>query len=645
MTVASAGFFIANFVLPGAWLAFSPLLRRFDGWIRLLFSIVLSLPVASLEYEILRLPGLGSDAAVALLPAINLPALLLVWRARQSFRCRSAGSLLAHSAAIAVPVVFLAVAFAVYDERAFWGHTWLHADMIYALRQDPTAPEERQLAGMVATYPWFGHLFFLIQSTALDRSPLQSFTAINLVLAAAFGGFAIATMRVLGAGRAGTLAAPFLFSFALNPLGVALGHLMLQIGQPVARWSYLAGDPRYDFLLIKHLRLDLNQVGLTMLAALLLLIVEGRRSGREGVRQVALLALMVAVVTLHYPLYLPVALAFVGARVVAEIALARPRDWWFIVAATVACGSAGAAAAWLVMLPLGPRAVPVGIGLAGPGLIWRQAVMISVACSLPALAALWILARRGARLPDTAEATLLAAAVGSGLLAVFMYIPNKWNEYKFVFAAGMALMPFVALAVDALGQRWRPRTAAVAAVLFAGFCLAGAIDSVSRREMRPEDVPRIGYQGIYQTVAADDPVAASVDVIRRDTPEDAVLLADDTAILLSGVTLRAQFVPYDPDRAHPGMTFTNDYLLTSVKGYDPTIVATRRATLRALFDGPDDAGRDLALGRARSLGRPLVLLVAAGRHPGFEDWLGRTAGARRLHGDPGYSVWLLPARG
>lgn len=196
-----------------------------------------------------------------------------------------------------------------------------------------------------------------------------------------------------------------------------------------------------------------------------------------------------------------------------------------------------------------------------------------------------------------------------------------------------------------MAKSWRPRTAAVAAVLFVGSCLAGAIDSVSRREMRPEDVPRIGYQGLYPTVAADAPLAAAVDVIRRDTPEDAVLLADDTQILLSGVTLRAQFVPYDPDRTHPGMTFPNDYLLTSVKGYDPAIVETRRATLRVLFDGPDDAWRGLALGRLRGLGRPLVLLVAAGRHPGLEDWLGGNAGARQLHGDPGYSVWLLPARG
>lgn len=637
--------FAANFVLPGAWLAYSPLLGRFGGWIRLLFAVVLSVPVASGEYEVLRAFGLGSDSAVAALLPLNLPALFLLWRGRRSFSVASPRDALAIAAAIALPVVFLAVVFATHDDKAYWGHTWLHTDMIYALRENAFAPEERQLAGLVATYPWIGHIFFLIQSTVLDQSPLQSFTAINLALAAAYGGFAVATMRALGAGRIGTLAAPFLFAFALNPVGVAATNLALALGNPAARWSYLAGDPRYDFLLIKFLRLNLNQVGLAMLAALLFLIVTPRRTEGRDSRLAMLLSLMVFFTTLHYPLYLPVALAFAGARIVAELFCIRPRDTGFVLALAIGSAVAAGVAAKIVLLPLGPRFVDVGVEPAGVGLIWRHAVMVLFACSLPGLAAVWLWRGAPQRRVGPVEATLLVATAGCVLLAIFTHIPNKENEYKFVLASGLVLMPFLALALDEVARRWRPGMTAAGMAGLAALCFYGATDSVSRRDMLDEDTPPILYQGLFQTVTEGDPLAGAIAAIRQDTPETAVLLADDTQFEMSVLTLRAQYVPYDPDRRHPGMTFRNDYLLTNVKGYDPAIVTTRRQALMALFDGPTEAARGAALDSIRALGRPLVLLIAAGRHPGLEDWLGGTGGGTRLYTDAGYAVWLLPASG
>lgn len=638
--------FVANFLLPGAWLAFSPLLSRYDGWVRLLFAIVFSIPLGGAEYEILRVLGFGSDLAVAALPALNFPALFLIWRARGSFALRSPRAALGIAVAVALPVIFLAVVFATHAEKAYWGHTWLHTDMIYALRENGFAPEERQLAGFVATYPWIGHLFFLIQSTTLNETPLQSFTTINLVLATAYGGFAVATMRTLGAGRIGTLAAPFLFSFALNPLGVAAANIALALGNPLAHWSYLAGDPRYDFLLIKFLRLNLNQVGLTMLAALLLLIVTPRQGDRrDSARLATLVSLMVLFTTLHYPLYLPAALGFVGARIIAEFLGSRPRDWRFVTMLALGSLLAAGAAAKAVLLPLGPRFVDVGIGPAGPGLIWRHAVMLLFACSLPGLAAVWLWRGAARRRIGPADATLLLAAAACAMLAMFTDIPNKQNEYKFVLAAGLALMPFLALALDEAARRWRPPATTAAAAALAALCLYGAADSVSRREVQAEDSPPIVFQGMFETVAANDPLAGPIAAIREKSPETAVLLADDTQFEMSVLTFRAQYVPYDPDRRHPGMTFRNDYLLTNVKGYDPAIVTKRRQVLRALFDGPSDTARRAALHGIRALGRPLVLLIASGRHPGLNEWLRGAAGAEQLYADPAYAVWLLPATG
>ncbi len=641
MAFLSAASFAANFVLPGAWLAFSPLTRGFGGWVRLLFAAILSIPLASAEYEALRAFDLSSDRAVALLPLVNMPAIALIWRERRCFGWPGAGPALATGIATALPALFLAVVFANAPDKSFWGHSWLHSDIIYALRRNAFAPEERQLAGMVGTYPWFGHIFILIQSTALGQSPLQSFTAINLVLAAVFGGFGLATVRAVGGGVLGSLAAPFLFAFALNPVGVTLGRIAVWLGPGVHRWAYLTGDPRYDFLLIKHLRLNLNQIGLTLVAGLLLLIVQPRPSGPEAQRQVALTVLLVLFVTLLYPLFMPVAVVLALSRVATDL-LRPPRD---IKTAAQIAGLVALVAgvgAWCVLWPLGPRSGGVGIAPATAGLIWRHAVMVAFACSLPALAAGWLVLRQGlTRQPG--DLTLLIAAAGCAALAVLLHIPNHENEYKFVLATGLVLMPFLARALDEGLRHWpRPVFIPAATALFA-LCLFAAINSVERREMRTLDPGQIVTAGFYPTATTQ--AAAAIAAIRRQTPANAVLLADDTELELSVLTQRAQYVPYKATRAHPGMVFPNDYLLENVKGYDPKIVDGRRARLKALFDGPGPATRAEALREVAGIGRPLVLMLAKGRHKGFSPWLAAHTRAEKIYADAAYSVWLIPARG
>lgn len=646
MVFLSSLHFASAFLLPGAWFAFSPLFGRFGGWSRLLFSAGLSIAVASGEYEILRALGLGSDTAVQALAVINLPALVLIWRARAAFAWPGAARAAAILVALAVPVVFLFLVFAGSPEKAFWGHSWLHSDMIYALRDHPFAPEERQLAGLTATYPWFGHLFFLIQSTALDLSPLESFVWINLALAGLYGGFAMLCVRGFGGRLPAMLAAPFLFAFALNPVGVLGNRLAEALGPAVARWGYLLGDPRYDFLLIKHIRLNLNQVGITLLAGLIVLAIEPRRTGREASFQASSLALMVMAVSLSYPLYLPVALGIALARVVALALVGSAQDRPDRRAAlqlAVYAAVAAVLAALVVVLPLGPRTASVGMSLSAPGAVWRHAVAAATAVSLPGIAALWLLRRQG-RAQPLATTVLLLSAIGSGILAVALHIPNKDNEYKFVLVAGMLLMPFLCLAFDRLFDRGPRAGAWIITVALAGFCLVGALDSVARRSFEPEEgLSVLAYTGLFQDLAPSEPLAGALAVIRRETPVDAVLLAPDTTLELPVLTQRAQYVPYDPDCKHPGMTFRNDYILADVKGYDPALIAERRKKVVALYAGRDDDARASALADIARLGRAVVLLLAPARNPGLADWLARSGRGYPVFRDAGYLVWVVPA--
>lgn len=637
--------FATTFFLPGAWVAFSPLFGRFGGWARLLFSAGLSIAVASAEYEVFRAFGFGSDAAVRALVLINLPALVLIWRARAEFVWPGMARAAAILAALAVPVVFLLLVFAGAEDKAFWGHSWMHADMIYALRESPFAPEERQLAGLTSTYPWFGHLFFLIQSTTLDLSPLESVVWINLALAALYGGFAMLCVRGIGGGTVATLVAPFLFAFALNPVGVFGARLAGALGAAVARWSYLLGDPRYDFLLIKHMRLNHNQVGITLLAGLMILAVEPPRTGREAGYQAWSLALMVMAVSLAYPLYLPVALGIAFARAVAMALVGSGPDRRAALHLAACAAGAAVLAALVVVLPLGPRSVGVGMSLAGPGAIWRHALAAATAVSLPGIAALWLLRRQIAERPFPTM-ILLLSALGCGILAVGLHIPNKDNEYKYVLAAGVVLMPFLCLALDRLFCRGPRAIAWVTTTALAGFCLAGAINSAERRSLDPaKDLPVLAYRGLFQDLGPGEPLAGALAAIRRETPEYAVLLAPDTELELPVLTQRAQYVPDDPDRVHPGMSIRNDLLLTGVKGYDPKLIAERRAVVVTLYDGPDGADRAGALADVARLGRPIVLLVAPDENRGLADWLIRSGPGREVFRDARYLVWLVPATG
>lgn len=79
-----------------------------------------------------------------------------------------------------------------------------------------------------------------------------------------------------------------------------------------------------------------------------------------------------------------------------------------------------------------------------------------------------------------------------------------------------------------------------------------------------------------------------------------------------------------------------------MRGYDAAVIGARRSHLLALFDGPDDRARQAASGQIGALGGPLVLLLAAGRHPAPTGWLERAGTGRRAHADPAYEVWLVP---
>lgn len=631
-------------VVPGLWVGFSGLPGRLagatDGWGRLLLSMILAPAVAGAEYLALRALGLGQGAAFWAIALGNLPALLLVWRARAAFAWSGLRAAMESAAALAVPVLFLAVLYGTQAWVDNWGHPSLHVDIIRDLGERPFGPEDQHLAGLQTAYPWFVHLDLLLAQIALGTDPLSVFGITACVMAATYGGFAMLTVAALGGGRAAVLVAPFLAGFALNPVGTLLYDLIYRLHIPVASKAYLLGDPRYDFLLIKHVGINANMAGLTLLAGLAWLAV--RPAPPADRRATVLTALLVLVTVLIYPLYLPVALI---------VTAASGLMWWqpwhrgqgarFAPAACLV-GAAVVAAAigyLLVRLQLGDRASGLGVLLSGPGAIWRKAVQASVALSLPGLACLWMLRRSLVRAPR-ATAVLVLAALGCAAANALLSIPNYMNEYKYVLAAGYLLVPFLCLAVDRmLAARAVAGQAAVAGLVT--ICLLGAgVATLRRMENIARNPATLVRNGASFDLAKGEPLAAALQAIRTASSEDAILVAADARMYLPLIAERPLYVPAEPERAPVWTNMGNDYLLLKVMGYPADVVVRRRAILGNLLWGRAQ-DRAASLNAVESLGRPVVVLVEPRVEPGLEDWLLSRAGGKTLYRDSRYAVIVV----
>lgn len=647
--------FIIIFFCPALLIAFSFLTKSLDLSGKLLLSAALSFPVVSGLFLILSMTGLSLEnriTGIVFFGVISAAYVLFMnWGDIRKFCSRlDASSSLFAMAGLVIPIAFFVAAFYFSEPLYFWSHNWLHADIIYSLMQNPLAPEDKQLAGLTKTYPWHMHTQFLVQSVVLNMAPAESFTVINLSSLVIFLGFGMKIVQSLGGGRLALLAAPFLFAFALNPVGALATRAALEWSPTlIAPWSFLFGDPRYDFLAVKFMWLNTHQLGLMMASALAYVALIG--SGRQTTSHSLLMALITLALVVVYPLYVLVAFVLVGARGVAlllPLPLPLPNAKASVsIFDIVLLGALMLAAAiigyFLVTFSITERVDGLGLRPSTPGEIWRNALQVGTATSLPGIAALFCLKGSFDRKPFQ-TVVLVLSAMGFGILAIFLLIPNHKNEYKYVFMAGFALVPFLCLWVeDQLSKRtqW-----GVAMVCFGGvICFAGAFASLQGRVdvQLQKYIPPMQFDGLDQNLVSSDPLAEVVRVIRTRTAKDAILLTGDGDLHLPTFTQRPLYVPHNPERRHVGYLFGNRYLIENVKGIEPAIAAERRADLLTVLEGDDDQKRIEALRRISSLNRDIVILADKDNHPDLVNWLAKVEIDKIIFDDIKYSVSTLPA--
>lgn len=623
-------------VLPGVWIAFSGLLKNADLWDRLGLSFALSIPMLCVQFLVLAYMGIGTDYIPWIILITNLGAIWLIarswqWVPIQGYRWIIPG-------ALALPFAVLII-HANTPNVYQWSHTFLHVDLIYALMENPTAPEEWQLAGLGTGYPWFGHLQRVLLTQVLNQSPISAYLWINPAMAFGFGALSILVVRVVGGGVVAMSLAPIIAALSTNPIGVLAKPISSSLWNGIERYHFLMGDPRYDSTGIKFLYLNTNQVGLILLLALLLTILRSD-SSQKLTTTVPLWLICLVGTGLVYPLYLPSAAVFLGAAgitwMVDETDNLKTRLknvsllYVSVVLATICTY-------FLVTSQTVDRVTGAGIEFNVPGQIWRHAVATTTALLVPISAWLWFLIK-GSPIPRRQLIFLSIAAIASSSMAVLLHIPNFRNEYKFVMVAAICGLPFVALLLERL---WQKSRIPWAGAIFLLVIIVGGGMSVYPR-MKTDQAPfEISFSNLDQKMSDNAGLGDALAAIREKTDPGTPTLIGQTELHVTPFTRRPVYVLYNEDAELTGLGMRNGYLLYDVKGFDPVLLASRQSRLNTFLNTDSIEARTQAYRSIRNeLGEPFVVLSDGSKQFSLSLWM-TNYGAELLHEGVRYTVWYL----
>jgi hypothetical protein len=625
-------------LLPGAWVTCGLPLTGVSLGVRLAAGIMLSPVVVFAQFTILRVLGVSFPLTVILLVLLNLPALYFVARRAGNLALPSRRVLWAALAVTAVPMALLAVRFHNPHVRAYYGHGWMHADVIYTLATGDVRPEEPELAGVRLGYPWAGHGYQGVLSHLLDSSPVSSFTWTNVIWLLGIFTLVAATVRALGGGPYAGVAAVAWLAFGVNFVGYIFEGL---VPQSVREAYPIWGAWRYTPWLRKFYGFDQMALALGLFAALAYF--SSRRWPRVSDRDhLVIIGLLLCGLGMLYPILFPAGCAVVGAKAVA-IFLTDREEPPQLASAVVALGLVVLISAAVTFVHLHIVTVDrQGGGLVELDTLWN--IKLKSASSVIALFPLWLglgfVFPRLWRVQRGPLAVLCIASLGSVLLYVLFHIPNARNEYKYILTAAILLAPFPSLALAPLLGRLHhlriPALVALALVLAAPAAhrMQGSWPGI------PSDLPPVDATDFALRLEDDHPYEGVARTLRSASPANTVVLAAQTPVHLPTLTGRRLYAPYE-NRQYTGVGLRTDYLLTRVKGYDATLLRSRRADLHALFESTDDAAREDALHRIRAIDRPLAIVVDTQTHEALLTWISGLHRATQLYDGAGLSVWLV----
>jgi len=583
-----------------------------------------------------RWAGIPFGTTCWLLAAVNLPAIWLVMKNSPAWRMPGFQERIALLFVVLVPL--LSFAFSATEERSmYFGHPWVYSEPAYMFARGALLPEDPDFAGMRMGYPVWGDLLYRgILAYLLDSPPMVSYIWSQVVWLLAGCAFMAGIVAELGGGWLARGVTGLWLLFGVNPAGYVLGHIAPKWLDGYDHW----GDFRYTPWFSKWTVLNTMPLPLALLIAAVYVLIRSATLTRDSLIPIGLLALSTA---LFYPLLFPPFLLLLGAKALAVWMESRRngmgpvfRQWSAI---ALIGGVSGAAMLLNLHVLLINRFSGTGLRLSFGNWKARTLEMLIVMAPLgimtmAALVPLWRSKRPGL-------AILALSGTGACLLAILIRIPYYDNEYKFVFAAAIALAPLASIGTERAAE-WFGRRGAVA--LLAGlvvFLVGPFVHKVITGEPAPKyRIPKTGIGSFQLRLDPSEPLAHLYEAIRREVPDNGILLADRPEQHYPTLTGRSVYATHARIAPFAGVDLGMTGLLTHARGYDPKIIAERRETLEAAFDAGNPQRSSQALNRVLAMGRPVALVLEPG-HGNLLALLKRGRAGKAVYEQGGFVIWLF----
>jgi len=639
-TFGIIGFFALVF-LPGGWFTFGLPLSNWSFPTRLTIGAILAPLVVFLQFYATRLLGASFELTAPLLVVMNLPVLILLRRHIRGVALPDRTETVWWGAVLLVPLLCLLGPLVLFPTwRLFWGHPWMHADIIYALANGELIPEEVELAGVRLSYPWAGHVYQAVLSYLLDSTPISSFRWTNLLWLVFAIQLTPSLVAMLGGRLFARVSSVVLLLFGVNFVGYTLSNT-LPAG--IVNFWDIWGDYRYTPWILKFASFHQQIFATGFFIALTVVIAEPWPAGRDWDRSLVLF-LLLAGLGVVYPVLTPPAYAVAFAGGASMMAIGYRDQGAIPYRRLIFLASAIFLAAAITKLNLDLvtqdsfKTTMIEIttirGMA------RKSIEATLA-TLPLLIGLGVVFYRCWHHRRHTTFVLLTGALASIALYVVLYIPFFVNEYKFVFTAAICLAPFAGLALEPLQERLGryalPVTLVITGVLAGPFLHKIYINPGTNTT---DKAPAVDTSSFDLMLRDGERLSALSEAIRERTPVETLMVADRMEIHLPTLTRRKFFAPPEQKEVRFGVSLKSQVLLGEIKGYDRRLIEERKLVLKRLFDGYE-AHRLEPLKRVLELGRPVAIILDKGRNGALLSWLEGEKMGRRLYEGEGFVLWLV----
>lgn len=636
--------FLALVYLPGGWVTFGLPLSTWPFWTRLTIGAILAPLVVFLQFYAVRLLGASFELTAPLLVVVNLPVLVLLGRHIRGATLPDRGAVLWWGAVLLVPLLCLMGPLALSPTaRLFWGHPWMHADIVYALANGELIPKEVELAGLTTSYPWAGHVYQAVLSYLLDSSPVSNFRWTNLLWLALIIQLMPGLVAIFGGRRLAAVSAVVLLLFGVNFVGYTL-YVALP-ADIVDIWN-IWGDYRYTPWVLKFVDFHQQTFALGFFIAVTVIMAKPWPAGRAWDRSLVLF-LLLAGLGVIYPVLTPPAYAVVFAGGAAMMVGGYSDDGaipyrrlLFLTAAVVTAVVITKLNLDLVTQDSTKTTMIKVTTLRG----MARKTVESFLTTLPLLIGLWAVFYRCWRQSRHTTFVLVAGALASLALYVVFYIPYFTNEYKYVFTAAICLAPFAGLALEPLQERLGRYALLVTLIVTSVLALPFVHKFHHYQQIRSDGTwsfPVVDTSGFDMRLDESERLSSLSDAIRERTPVETLLVADRMEIHLPTLTRRKYFAPPPRQRGvRQGVSLQSELLLGDIKGYDRGLIRERKLVVERLFDDEEDRRLE-PLDQVLELGRPVAIIIDQDRNKALLRWLEGEEMGHRLYEGEGLVLWMV----